>query len=916
MIFKRIKLNNFKSHKNTEIKFDKGISVIVGENGAGKSTILEAISFALFKQHTAKRIDDLIRNNSNSMSLELDFISGGKEYRILRDKTKSQMKSTLYTKTSSNGQFIPLCTGEREVSSQIRQILDIDSDLFLNAIYIRQGEIAELVDKTSAEKKQLIGKLLGIDSLEKSWKNLLQFISHYENELAELKGKLYSSSQLMEEYEHKTSELQSLRDRGYELENQITDVSTSLNEISESKRNMEREKEIYENQITNLENEQNTLARLEKDKHVVQNNLDKVNEAEEKIARLEKYVSKLDIYLDFEKSVISIQKLKEDEIAIEDKLDSIKTQKEIVVDKKEGYNKFLASDEEINKLNNQKLNLEKKLADITKLEKDKKDLLKFIEESRNDIEDFFSRSKDKLYENGLNQDIVAKIDEFSDLDEENNNFIEEVKGKIEDLSNDIISKNEEIIVFKQNITSAQKPLEELKGADNKCPVCQSDIDDKKKRELIVQYNGVIEDNKKSISEYEETVRLLTKNRKSFEEKLVMLQDLSKKIIEYKHKFSNLEKDLLKLKEIDEGLESKEPTSDKLGELILLIANQKNNRETYKESYDAYNQAKGALEVLGSETQAQYKLKQIKNEIDNHVTNIKLAIDQDSHLTSDINNIELENRINDLKQKNEEYNQLKGFVKNKYSLVNQLESIKEDIGVSNNQIDITKNKIDACRYDEEKYERIIVRYEMYERSINKFNEELATIKGRARELIENVNSLNDKIRNNERFQQEYNDISDYIDLLNHIRNLYSKNGVQRDLRNISRPLIQKYTKEFFNEFNFNYSDLTLDEDYDVTVYGPEGESSMTMVSGGEKIAIALALRLGITRAMSKGELDTILLDEPTIHLDSSRRHELINLLKDMSMLPQMIIVTHEAQLENAADNLIKVEKDNGISKVVI
>ena len=102
--------------------------------------------------------------------------------------------------------------------------------------------------------------------------------------------------------------------------------------------------------------------------------------------------------------------------------------------------------------------------------------------------------------------------------------------------------------------------------------------------------------------------------------------------------------------------------------------------------------------------------------------------------------------------------------------------------------------------------------------------------------------------------------------------------------------------------------------EVTVFGPEGESSMSMVSGGEKIAIALALRLGITQAMAKGDLDTILLDEPTIHLDSFRRHELINLLKDMTVLPQMIIVTHESQLENAADNLIKVEKDNGISKV--
>ena len=916
MIFTKLKLNNFKSYKNTTIKFDKGISVIVGENGAGKSTILEAISFALFKQHTAKKIDDLVRNNADAMSLELDFISGGKEYRIIRDKTKSQMKSTILTKTASNGQFIPICTGDKEVSNQVKQILDIDSDLFLNAIYIRQGEIAELVDKTSAEKKQLIGKLLGLDSLEKSWKNLLQFITHYENQLAELKGKLHSSSELDEDYEIKTKELQSLKERGLELEDQIAEVNNSLEEISESKRNMEREKEIYDNQVANLENEENTLLRLEKEKHLVQDNLDKILETEEKISRLEKYVSKLDTYLDFEKSVVSIGKLKEDEAEVEDKIDSINKQKEIVSEKKEEYDKFLACDEEINKLNNQKLHYEKELATISQLEKDKKDLLRNIEESRNDISEFFSKSKDKLQDSGLPQDILAKIDDFTHLEEENNKFIDETSNKIDTLSEDIISKNEEIAIFKQSIKSSKKSLEELEGADNKCPVCKSDIDDDMKSDLIGQYKEEIQNNEESISELEETVRLLSKNKTSFEDKLSMLQELSKDIIEYRHKFSTLETDLVKLNELDEGIESKEFTSDKLGEIILAIANHKENRKVYKESYDAYNQAKGALEVLGDITDVQYKLKQIKNEIDNHVKNIKLAIEEDSHLSSDMNTQELADRIEDLKQKNEEYNQLKGFVKNKNSVTTQLENIKEEIGVTNNQIDITKNKIEAAQYDSEAYDKIIVRYEMYERNNQKSNEELAEIKGRARELIEVVNGLNEKRRINKKLQQEYNDISDYIDLLSHIRNLYSKNGIQKDLRNISRPLIQKYTKEFFKEFNFNYSDLTLDDEYDVTVYGPEGESSMSMVSGGEKIAIALALRLGITQAMSKGELDTILLDEPTIHLDSSRRHELINLLKEMSVLPQMIIVTHEAQLENAADNLIKVEKENGISKIVM
>lgn len=915
MIFTRLKLNNFKSHEHTVINFNKGISVIVGENGAGKSTILEAISFALFKQHTAKKIDDLVRNNAESMSVELEFISNGREYKIVRDK-KSNLKSSIFKKASSEGGYMHICTGDKEVSNEILQVLDIDSDLFLNAIYIRQGEIAELVDKTPAEKKQLIGKLLGLDSLEIAWKNILPFITDYQTQLANLEGKLYNSEQLVDDYKSKRLELDALKDKGHELEEQLTEVNSILGDMSESRRNMEIEKEIHETQVNNLESEKKNLSKLENDKHRVQEGLDEIRKAEEEIERLEKFVSKLDVYLDFEKSVSSIQRLKEEEREIEEKLASISNQQIIISNKKEGYNNYISSEEEINKLNNQKTNFEKELAAMAKLEKDKKDLLKHIEEERNDIENFFSKSKDKLDDNGVSQDELAEIDNFNNLDEFTSKFIDETSTKIDDLSKDIIAKNEDIVVFKQNIKACKKPLKELDSIDNKCPVCQSDISSLKKKELNKHYNSEIQKNEKLISQNEETVRLLIKNKNSFDEKLEFLSDLSKQIVEYKHEVQHVQDELVRLNKIDEELEAKEYISNKLGELILVIANKKSDRESFKESHDSYIQAKGALDALGSETEAQYKLKQVKNEIDNHVTNIKLAIEQDPHLSSDISPEELQKRIDDLKQKTDEYNQLKGFIQNKQSLMTQLDSVKEDIGMSLNQIDITENKIAASTYDQDKFEQILFNYERYERRKSSISIELSEIKGQARESIKVIQDLTEKITISNKFQQEYNDISDYINLLSYIRNLYSKNGIQKDLRNISKPMIQKHTKEFFNEFNFNYSDLTIDDEYDVTVYGPEGESSMSMVSGGEKIAIALALRLGITQAMANGELDTILLDEPTIHLDASRKHELINLLKEMSALPQMIIVTHEAQLENAADNLIKVEKENGISRVIM
>ena len=71
-----------------------------------------------------------------------------------------------------------------------------------------------------------------------------------------------------------------------------------------------------------------------------------------------------------------------------------------------------------------------------------------------------------LYDNGLSQDILTDVDNFTQLEEVTDNFSEEVSNKVKDLSLEIISKNEEIVKFKQAIETAQKPLDELGDVEN------------------------------------------------------------------------------------------------------------------------------------------------------------------------------------------------------------------------------------------------------------------------------------------------------------------------------------------------------------------------------------------------------------------------------------------------------------------
>ena len=228
----------------------------------------------------------------------------------------------------------------------------------------------------------------------------------------------------------------------------------------------------------------------------------------------------------------------------------------------------------------------------------------------------------------------------------------------------------------------------------------------------------------------------------------------------------------------------------------------------------------------------------------------------------------------------------------------------------------KKAIDSSEYNEENYRNMIFLIDRLNDKFNGYSKEIAVNDNNLKIYETTVETIEKTIEANRKNKEEYIAVKEYYGLLEDLRTLYSKDGIQKDLRSQSRPLIQKYTREFFEKFNFNYSDLILDDEYNISIYGPEGESNIEMVSGGEKIAIALALRLGITQAMSKGNIETILLDEPTIHLDTVRKQHLITVLRSMSVIPQMLIVTHDDELENAADTLIRVVKEDGISTVKI
>jgi exonuclease SbcC len=130
------------------------------------------------------------------------------------------------------------------------------------------------------------------------------------------------------------------------------------------------------------------------------------------------------------------------------------------------------------------------------------------------------------------------------------------------------------------------------------------------------------------------------------------------------------------------------------------------------------------------------------------------------------------------------------------------------------------------------------------------------------------------------------------------------------------LLEKATRDLFERFNLAYSDVKIDDDYNIAVIGPGGEQDIDQISGGERVALAIALRLAIALVLS-GKVETIIMDEPTTHLDEERRKELVNILNSFfreggRIIPQMLVITHHREIEDVADVIYSISKKEDYS----
>ncbi|HEY1681033.1 MAG TPA: SMC family ATPase [Candidatus Tumulicola sp.] len=161
-----ISLQNFRSFRTKrDLSFEgKTIFGLVGDTGVGKTSVLEAITYALYNRSTweGRGVTDLIAKGTRTMSVEFAFEVDGQKYTIVRQTGQAGTNARIW----SEDRTVDTSNADA-VTEQVRKILHMDAETFLHTVLLPQGRHAELLTAKSRNRNEILMDLFRLKDLAK-----------------------------------------------------------------------------------------------------------------------------------------------------------------------------------------------------------------------------------------------------------------------------------------------------------------------------------------------------------------------------------------------------------------------------------------------------------------------------------------------------------------------------------------------------------------------------------------------------------------------------------------------------------------------------------------------------------------------------------------------------------------------------
>ena len=819
----RLELKEFGPYKNEIIEWDKIINepifLITGKTGSGKSTLFDAITYALYNKTTGgKDIASLRRKTAldkDKTQVNFDFELSEKKYRI--ERTLAYLKAGNKNLTSGkvalmqyNGEKLEvIATKEQEVKEKVEELIGLDDKQFCQIIILPQGKFKEFLLSKSSEKKETLRSLFNT-----------YFYQKFVEQLQEQAKKLDSSHKQKEKelitrfeqfnIEEELTKFEYLKDENFEeilgiINSQEEIIKNEKKELLKLERSFSKEKENFielsklNDKFIQLENNKLELEQLsEKEDYYsklkleveklkeLQKGKDKIIEYStllNKQSQLRKFEK--DLLIDTEKYKLDLENNKKLELELNAQKTDIEELRKKTIDYKFFYNN-------LNELNLAKTNIEiynKTLEELTLKKETYKELdssLKVVKESY--LEDIEEKNILESSIGKLKLEVLKKEQDVEKL-EEYNNKLSEVNDKSVKLTVDK-KQLEELEVEKKKLEQEVELLNKNKEQEilndfllklhegDDCPLCKQKIEHLPDIPDLAVVDESIE---KSLQKVNKDIIQLETLIKKDEEEIGKISTFLKNLedtinFKAKEELSQLEDELkdenIKLTDISKVIKTSE---DKIKEL---------NREIEELS-----------ELFKNEDEIKQNYLEAKNKIEQFEKNVKIELDVFADyyekIQSQVEDFDntcnaLKNNSNELlvrktrletEQKNNKTNLLEvskriesiidNFTKsklNKYYIT--LEMAEENIEELNNleEFESQINKFEDAKKiivnSIEKLEEELK--ELEQPDLEEGQQKLKNIESQVNDFIEKVAILNTRLENNKKLYDKIH--SEYINLL--------------------------------------------------------------------------------------------------------------------------------------------------------
>ncbi|WP_336160522.1 SMC family ATPase [Fusobacterium polymorphum] len=921
MIIKKVQLENYRSHSNTTVEFTKGVNLILGKNGRGKTSILEAISTVMFntKDRSGKETGkSYIKFGEKSSKVDIDFIANdGREYNL----------KTEFFKTKPKKQTLKDIIGSEydgDIQEKLEELCGIKKgfeETYENIVIAKQNEFINIFKAKPKDREEIFNKIFNTQIYKEMYDSFLkEAVDKYKEKVKDLDKEITFLKENMEDKEQITNFLKEEEIIKNTLNKDFSETTETINKLLNEIKDYETTEIELNNLIKNIKDEEN---KIKKYLNILKENIIEAKQAKKSKIIVKETEKPYLEYLEIEKRLKNLRE-NLDNLLEEQKL-NIKYQNNVKILKLNNENlknDIINLEENISKNSEKKENLESEISNLKIKEEDLDLKLKKYINLLNELEKL-ENFKDKKLEDKLKKtteidilkkELVSKNDLFKTIS------IEELEKKLsnfQELEKELKLLEKQKIAFEIEINTLKDASNEL--SSKICPYLKENCENLKDKEAEDYFSSKIsiktedlENLKKNIKEktqilvekvvFEDKKKQYFELEKSIKDLEISLKNEEINLKEIELDIKNLDIDIQKLIENQE-FQNSQMLREKKKELEVELRNL--NLDEKRENL------KNLLENLEIEKE---KILKNQNSIESNLKEIdefSKKIKEDTNKNIESIKIEIktfENKLDILKNPYNEYlknNVLAEDLENLLLKVNknikELFSLRVEKNLLKEKVFNLEDKIKNIKIDELKE-----KYDIIKEELNEINKKL----GSSQEKIENYKKILEKISSQEEKEKklliEFKKLENKFNKASLIRNEVGQMG-----RAISKYMLSGISNIASVNFNkitgrterIEWSNEEKDK-YAVYLVGQERKIAFEQLSGGEQVSVAIAIRGTMTEYFTNSKF--MILDEPTNNLDTERKKLLAEYMREiLNNLEQSIIVTHDDTFREMAEKIIEL-----------